>query len=175
MIDNKTKEMVWALHEIDRMPKAHIALQLDISRQKVYDILADDSYKNRHLNDGIKKLHREQTESLLNSLRKDYRPGQIVDKILTILNDEKALEKELKKNNGFRNIVGAMKVMIDTGATANRDMRERDKAEQENILNTTEVMNDNFENAMMKAIKDIESINFDELIEEDSLDVPVVQ
>ena len=36
----------------------------------------------------------------------------------------------LAKPNGFRNLVGAMKVVIDNGISARKDQREEEKAEQ---------------------------------------------
>jgi len=175
MISSKTKEVVWFLKETERLSKTEIARRVGISRTKVIEILKEPKYKNIQLLDTVNKINKEHNESLLKYLRKDDRPRQIVNKVLDILNDDARLELELTKPQGFRNLVGAMKVVIDTGATANRDMREHDKAEQDNILNTTEVMNDNFETAMIDAVKKIETMEFDELIEEDSLDVSIIQ
>lgn len=173
MISNKTKEVVWALYETEHLTKTEIARRLGISRGKVIEILKQPKYKNEQLLDNINKINAEHNESLLKYLRKDDRPRQILDKVLDIINDDVRLEAELSKQNGFRNIVGAMKIVIDTGATANKDKREHDKAEQESILNTTEVMNDNFEIAMMKAVE-TPLEDYHSLIEEDSLEeIPV--
>lgn len=125
--------------------------------------------------DTISEIQEEKNESLLDALRNDQRPKQIMNKILDILNDDEQLERELKKQQGFRNVVGAMKVIIDTGVTARRDKRESDKAQQEKILNTTETMNDNFEKAIIESLQGFTKKDVTSLIEEDSLDVSIVQ
>lgn len=173
MISDKTKETVWYLYETERLSKTAIGLRVGISRGKVIEILKQPKYKNAQLLDSIKQINKEHNESLLKYLRKDDRPRQILDKVLAIINDNKTLEMELAKPNGFRNLVGAMKVVIDNGISARKDQREEEKAEQENMLNTTEVQNDNFENAIMNFVTN-KKIDVDTLIEPDSLEsIPV--
>ena len=172
MISNKTKEAVWILKENEHLSNVDISRRLGISRGKVIEILKHPKYKNEQLLDSMKEIQQEHNESLLKMLRKDDRPRQIVDKILSKLNSEDILDAELKKG-GFRNVVGAMKVVIDNGIALSRDNREAQKAEQEKILNTTEIQNDNFENAIMEFVKE-RKIDPEELIEPDSLEeIPV--
>jgi len=168
MISNKTKETVWLLKENKHLSNTEISRRLSISRGKVIEILKQPKYKNEQLMDSIEEIEQEHNESLLKMLRNDDRPRQIVNKILDIINDDKQLETELKRG-GFRNVVGAMKVVIDNNISLSRDKREEDKAQQERILNNNEVQNDNFENAIMDFVKE-HRISPEELIEPDSLE-----
>lgn len=168
MISNKTKETVWMLKEKKHLSNTEIARRVEISRGKVIEILKHPKYKNEQLMDSIEEIDKEHNESLLKMLRNDDRPRQIVNKILDIINDDKQLETELKRG-GFRNVVGAMKVVIDNNISLSRDQREQDKANQDNMLNTTEIQNDNFENAIMDFVKN-KHIEVDGLIEPDSLE-----
>ena len=118
MISNATKEMVWTLHEIDKCKKTEIAKKVGISRQKVYDILADESYRNRHLNDTYKEYKIETQTSLLKGLQEDPRTKRAIDKILNIVDNKETLDNELEKQGGLRAIMGAMKVIVDTNRSA---------------------------------------------------------
>ncbi len=169
MITNKTKEAVWMLKENEQLKNTEISRRLGISRGKVIEILKHPKYRNEQLLDSMKEITEEHNKSLLEYLKKDDRPRQIVNKVLDIINDDETLELELKKQGGFRNLVGAMKVVIDNGVSVSRNQREADKANQEKVLNTTEIQNDNFENAMFNFISN-KRIEPSGLIEPDSLE-----
>ena len=62
----------------------------------------------------VQEVINNRNEVWLDRLRKDNRQERVTDFILNLLTDEKVLKKELDKN-GIRNIVGAYKIMTETG------------------------------------------------------------
>lgn len=139
MISNATKETIWALKENEHLKNAQIARRLGISRTKVIEVLKQPKYRNEQLLDSMKEIREEYNQSLLKSLKSDGRTNQIINKILTIVNSDETLNKELQKQGGFRNIMGAMKVIVDTTAKAiSNDIEERKILVQERTLELKE-------------------------------------
>jgi len=174
MITMKQKENVWTLFEIDKLSKTEIARRIGISRHKVIEILKDSSYKNAQFIDEVKKINEKNNESLIKLLEKDNRMHSIASRILNLFDDEEQLTKEIDKN-GLRSLATVFGVISDKALKAKELVIKEDKAEQDKILNTTEIMNDNFETAILNSLKEFRSKDIDVLIEKDSLDVPIIQ
>jgi hypothetical protein len=137
-ISKATKEMVWSLHEIDKCPKTEIAKRVGISRQKVYDILADETNKNRHLQDTVKDIREEYTKSLIDLLRNDNRLPNIVNKILDGIDDINVIERMIAKDD-LKPLMTVVGVLSDkTIATKRLAIEERRIATQEKSVQLKE-------------------------------------
>ena len=101
------------------------------------------------------KIKKEQNKELLDVLRDDNRPLEIVSKILDLMNDEPRLKKELDKKGmgGLNTIIGTM---LDKGLKFADLQLKKESAEYSNRLNETyDPNNDNFKKAAIEALKNI--------------------
>lgn len=122
----------------------------------------------------VAKIKKEQNKQLLDVLRDDNRPLEIVSKILNLMNDEPRLKKELDKKGmgGLNTIIGTM---LDKGLKFADLQLKRESAEYSNRLNETyDPNNDNFKKAAVEALKninvdDVMSYVDKESMEEDSV------
>lgn len=98
------------------------------------------------------KIAKESEKRLLDILESNT-PFKIVSKIITILDDEDLLKKEIKQRgvNGVNNII---KTFMDL-AIKNQDIKDR-KDEEENHLR---VEDNNFKQAMLEAVKGLSEID----------------
>lgn len=160
------------MSSVQNLSNSEIARRLKISRNSVIKTLKEKSTVDEQLLNSVKEIEQKNNESLLNMLREDDRLSQITGKILDYFNDDKELKREINKA-GLKSLATVLGVLSDKTIKANELQIKKDQAEQSKILNTTEVMNDNFESAMMEAVQK-PRVDYKELIEEDSLiEVPV--
>ena len=70
--------------------------------------------ENEQFEQNVNNVIKERNEEWLERLRKDDRQYKLTDIMLNLLTDEDMMKNEIEKN-GIRNIIGAYKIITETG------------------------------------------------------------
>jgi hypothetical protein len=93
---------------------------------------------------------------------------EITDIILDKVNNEETIQAELD-SRGLYGLMGTLKTVVDLATKLKElNLKER-KEERESIMQSNEVMNDNFENAIVDWVEKHEDMDIMALIEPDSI------
>lgn len=172
MLEDIVKKKIRFMSSVQNLSNSEIARKLKVSRNTVIKVLKEKSTVDTQLLNSVKEIEQKNNESLLNMLREDDRLASITGKILDHFDNDIELKNEIKRG-GLKSLATVLGVLSDKTIKANELQIKKDQAEQHKILNTTEIMNDNFESAMMEAVSK-PRVDYKDLIEEDSLqEVPV--
>lgn len=155
---------------------SEIAKIVDVSRNTVRKYKTDEETKRvnkREQREQIVNRYKKEEERIVNKwldkLHQDSRLQEISDRILDKINTDEVIDNEMQKNNGLYTLVGTLKTIVDIASKIkDLNIKER-KEDRESIMQSNEIMNDNFENAIVDWVEKHDDVDIMSLVEPDSI------
>lgn len=155
---------------------SEIATIVDVSRNTVRKYKGDEETKRvnkREQREQIMTRYKKEEQKIvdkwLDKLHQDSRLNDITNLILDKINNKEVIDNEMQKNNGLYTLVGALKTIVDLASKVKELSLKERKEERESIMQTNDIMNDNFENAIVDWVEKHEDVDILSLIEPDSV------